>query len=311
MRYVVRKTLYLIPVLVAVSFFTFLLLDLLPGGPEVAILGASASEENKEQVREELNLDRPLPVRYVEWVGNAATGDLGKSFIDDQEVTTKIGERLGNTLFLLIYAQFLALLVGIPLGILAAQKPGGWIDRLASGSAFAFLAVPSFVLAYVLSYLFAYQLELFPTLFEADARLSSLFLPAVSLAAAEAAVYLRILRSDMVSTLQEDYIAMAKAKGLSRSRILLRHAFRPSTFTLVTIAGLNMARLIGGAFVIERIFAINGIGRLAIESVLKRDYLVVQGVVLVVAVGYVLFNLAIDILYAYLDPRIRHARALA
>ena len=130
-------------------------------------------------------------------------------------------------------------------------------------------------------------------------------------AAAEAAVYLRILRSDMVSTLQEDYIAMAKAKGLSRSRILMRHAFRPSTFTLVTIAGLNMARLIGGAFVIERIFSINGIGRLAIDSVGKRDYLVVQGVVLVVAVGYVLFNLAIDILYAYLDPRIRHARALA
>ncbi len=311
MRYVVRKTLYLIPVLIAVSFFTFLLLDLLPGGPEVAILGASASEENKAEVREELNLDRPLPVRYVEWVGNAATGDLGNSFITKQAVTSQIGERLGNTMFLLIYAQFLALLVGIPLGILAAQKPGGWTDRLASSSAFAFLAVPSFVLAYVLSYLFGYQLEWFPTLFKADARLWSLFLPAVSLAAAEAAVYLRILRSDMVSTLQEDYIAMAKAKGLSRSRILMRHAFRPSTFTLVTIAGLNMARLIGGAFVIERIFSINGIGRLAIDSVLKRDYLVVQGVVLVVAVGYVLFNLAIDILYAYLDPRIRHARALA
>lgn len=311
MRYVIRKVLYLIPVLLAVSFFTFLLLDLLPGGPEVAILGVNATEENKAEVREELNLDRPLPVRYVDWLGNAVTGDFGNSFIDGEAVSTKINQRLGNTLYLLLYAQILALAIGIPLGMLAAQRPGGWLDRLASSTAFAFLAVPSFVLAYALSYLFAYQLEWFPTLFQPDARLSSLFLPAVSLAAAEAAVYLRILRSDMVATLQEDYIAMAKAKGLSRSRIIMRHAFRPSTFTLVTIAGLNMARLIGGAFVIERIFAINGIGRLAIESVLKRDYLVVQGVVLVVAVGYVLFNLAIDIAYAYLDPRIRHARAIA
>lgn len=311
MRYAVRKVLYVIPVLLAVSFLTFLLINLLPGGPEVAILGASASEENREQVREDLNLDRPLPVRYVDWLGDAVTGDFGQSYITNEEVNASINERIGNTLYLLIYAQLIALAIGIPLGILAAQRPGGLLDTAASSTAFVFLAVPSFVLAYVLSYVFGYKLLWFPTLFDADARLWSLFLPALSLGAAEAAVYLRILRSDMIATLQEDYITMAKAKGLSRTRILIRHAFRPSTFTLVTLAGLNMARLIGGAFVIEQIFSINGLGRLAITSVGKRDYLVVQGVVLVVAVAYVLFNLVIDLLYAYLDPRIRHARALS
>ncbi len=311
MRYLVRKVLYLIPVLLAVSMLTFLLVNLLPGGPEVAILGASASEENRQAVREELDLDRPLPVRYVDWLGHAVTGDLGKSFVDKEPVSTKIAERIGNTIYLLIYAQVLALLIGIPLGILAAQRAGGWLDRGASMTAFGFLSIPSFVLAYVFIFVFASKLGWFPSLFEPDARFTSLFLPALALGLAEAAVYMRLLRSDMVATLQEDYIMMAKAKGLSRSRILLRHAFRPSTFTLVTVAGLNMGRLIGGAFIIEFIFAINGIGRLAINSVLKDDYLVVQGVVLVVAIAYVVFNLAVDLLYAWLDPRIRHARAIA
>lgn len=311
MRYVVRKVLYLIPVLLAVSMLTFLLMDLLPGGPEVAILGTAASEENRQEVREELNLDRPLPVRYLDWLGGALTGDLGDSFIDQEPVSTKIGQRIGNTVYLLLYAQVLALAIGVPLGILAAQRAGSWFDRAVSTTAFALLAVPSFIFAYLFIFIFASRLDWFPSLFEADARLKSLFLPALSLAIAEAVVYLRLLRSDMVATLQEDYITMAKAKGLSRSRIVLRHAFRPSTFTLVTVAGLNMGRLIGGAFIIEFIFAINGIGRLAITSFGKKDYLVIQGVVLVVAVAYVVFNLLVDLLYAWLDPRIRHARAAA
>lgn len=311
MRYVVRKILYLIPVLLAVSLFTFLLMNLLPGGPEVAILGAAASDENRAEVREELNLDRPVPARYVEWLGDAVTGDLGTSFVDDEPVTTKISDRLGNTILLLVYAQVLALAIGIPLGIWAAQRAGGLVDRITSATAFGFLAVASFVWAYIFIYVFAVNLGWFPALFQDDEKLRSLFLPALALALAEAPVYLRLLRSDMVATLQEDYITMAKAKGLSKARIVLGHAFKPSTFTLLTVAGLNLGRLIGGAFIIEVIFAINGIGRLAVEAVLSRDFLVVQGVVLVVAVAYVLVNLIVDLLYAWLDPRIRHARAVA
>ena len=311
MRYVAKKVLYLIPVLFVVSLLTFLLMNLLPEGPETAILGPAATEENKAELREELDLDDPLPVRYWRWATDAVRGDLGDSFVTKQPVATSIRDTLPNSLYLLIYAQVLALGIGIPLGILAAQRAGGMQDRLTTATAFLFLAIPSFVLALLLKYAFAVRPGWFPAIFLDDDKLGSLFLPALSLAAAEAAVYLRLLRSDMVATLQEDYITMAKAKGLSKSRILLRHAFRPSTFTLVTVAGLNMGRLIGGAFVIEFIFAINGVGRLAVTAVGKRDYLVVQGVVLVVAVMYVLFNLFVDLLYGFLDPRIRHARAVA
>ncbi len=311
MRYVAKKVLYLIPVLFVVSLLTFLLMNLLPEGPETAILGPAATEENKAELREELDLDDPLPVRYWRWATDAVRGDLGDSFVTKQPVATSIRDTLPNSLYLLIYAQVLALGIGIPLGILAAQRAGGMQDRLTTATAFLFLAIPSFVLALLLKYAVAVRLGWFPAIFLDDDKLRSLFLPALSLAAAEAAVYLRLLRSDMVATLQEDYITMAKAKGLSKSRILLRHAFRPSTFTLVTVAGLNMGRLIGGAFVIEFIFAINGVGRLAVTAVGKRDYLVVQGVVLVVAVMYVLFNLFVDLLYGFLDPRIRHARAVA
>jgi peptide/nickel transport system permease protein len=221
------------------------------------------------------------------------------------------------TLELLVYSQFIALVVAIPMGLIAAQRSGGIFDRVSTTVAFGLLSLPSFVVAIVLILIFAVKLGWFPAVgyvpfTENPAEnIRDLFLPALSLAVAELAVYMRLLRTDLISTLQEDYITMAKAKGISSRRVLLRHAFRPSTFSLITVAGLNMGRLIGGAFVIEVIFALNGIGRYIYTGILSRDYIPVQGGVVVVAVAYVLINFCIDMLYAVIDPRIRHARAIA
>jgi len=232
-------------------------------------------------------------------------------------VSDAIKERLPVTLELLVFSQFIALVVAIPLGLLAAQRSGGIFDRVSTTVAFGLLAIPSFVVAIVLILIFAVNLGWFPAVgfvpfTENPAEnIRYLFLPALSLAVAELAVYMRLLRTDLISTLQEDYITMAKAKGISSRRVLMRHAFRPSTFSLITVAGLNFGRLIGGAFIIEVIFALNGIGRYIVSSILSRDYIPVQGGVVVVAVAYVLINFCIDMLYAVIDPRIRHARAIA
>lgn len=305
------------PVLFAVSAMSFLLLNLLPGDPTIAILGPSATEENVAKLRHELDLDKPLPVRYVTWLGHSVTGDLGKSYVSDQPTAEAIKQRLPVTLELLLLSQLLALLVAVPLAIFAATKPNGLLDRLSTSTAFGFLAVPNFMLGVLLIYVFAVRLRWFPATgysrFSESPieNLRSMALPAFTLGVAELAVYLRLLRTDLIATLQEDFITMAQAKGLPRWQILLRHALRPSTFSLVTVAGLNLGRLIGGAFVVEYLFALPGIGSLAVESIFKRDYIVVQGTVLLVAVAYVLANFFVDLLYGFLDPRVRHARAAA
>lgn len=321
MRYFGRKLLQLVLVLFAVTFLSFLMLNLLPGDTATVVCGFGCDEEGIQEVREDLGLNDPIPVRYARWLGDAVTGDLGESALNGQSVWEAIRQRMPVTLELLIYSQVIALGIAIPAAIIAAQRPEGIFDRASTGVAFLFFAIPNFVLALYLVYLFAVQWQIFPatgyTPLTEDlpgsigTNLKDLFLPAVSLAAAEMAVYLRLLRTDMIATLQEDYITMAKAKGMPNRRILLRHAFRPSTFSLVTVAGLNMGRLIGGTLVIEIIFALNGLGKYLVDGIFKRDYIAVQGAVIVIAVGYVLINFAVDMLYAVLDPRVRHARAIA
>jgi peptide/nickel transport system permease protein len=297
------------------------MLNLLPGDTADVVCNIAGGEECREEVSARLGLDDPIPVRYVKWLGNALTGDLGRSALNGQPVWEAITQRMPVTLELLIYSQIIALGIAIPAGILAAHRSGGIFDRTSTTASFALLAIPNFMLAIILIRLFAVQWQLFPatgyTQLTEDlpgsifTNIRDLFLPSVSLAAAELAVYLRLLRTDMISTLQEDYITMAKAKGMPGRRVLLRHAFRPSTFSLVTVAGLNMGRLIGGTLIIEVIFALNGLGKYLVDSIFRRDYVPVQGVVVVLAVGYVLINFAVDMLYALLDPRIRHARAIA
>jgi peptide/nickel transport system permease protein len=315
LRFIIRKVAYLVPVLFAVTALTFLLIKLLPGDPAVNILGPSATKQAVDQIDTKLGLRKPLVVQYADWLGRAAKGDLGQSYQNNQTTSSALKQRLPVTLELLFLSQVLALVIAVPLAILAARRPNGILDRISTGAAFGFLSIPNFILGVVLVLIFAVKFHLFPAtgytpLTEnLTKNLRSLVLPSVTLAVAELATYLRLLRTDMIATLQEDFVTMAKSKGLSDRHILLRHALRPSSFSLVTVGGLNLGRLIGGTFIVEIIFAIPGIGELTLRSIYNRDYLVVQGVTLVIAVGYVLANVLVDILYSLLDPRIRHAGA--
>lgn len=318
MRAVLRRLPPLIATLLAVSFLTFLLTSLLPGDPAEQILGPqSATPERLAAVRAELRLDDPLPVRYVRWLGDAATGDLGRSYRTNQQVRDAIIERLPVTVQIGGMAIGFALLVAVPLGMISAYRSGGPVDRVVTGGSFMLLSIPSFMMALVLILVFAVNLGWLPatgwTRISDDLgqNLRAALLPAASLAVGELAVYTRLLRSDMIGTLQEDYIALARAKGMPTFWILLRHALRPSSFSLLTVVGLQVGAVMTGSVVIETLFALPGVGRLLVDSVYQRDLIMVQGIALVVAVSYVLVNFIVDIVYSYLDPRIRHGRTAA
>ena len=319
MRYIAQKLLQLVVVLLLVTFLTFLLLNLLPGGPETAALGVGASEEQIAEFRAEQNLDDPLMVRYARWLGNALQGDLGESPITNTSVSDLLSHNLVPTLQLMLYATVLALALAIPLGILSAYKADTWFDKGVNTAAFGLLALPNYILGVLLVFLFAGQglLDWLPSStyveFSDDPyeHFRHMVLPTIALAAGQLAVYMRLLRTDMIATLQEDYIGVARAKGMPTRRILLQHALRPSSFSLLTVAAINIGTLIGGTIVIEQVFTIAGLGTLLVRAIFTRDYLVVQGAIVIVAVGFVLVNFLVDVLYAVLDPRIRHARSLS
>ena len=313
--FVARRLLYLVPVLIAVSLLTFLIASLLPGDLAYVILGDQATPEKVAALRHDMGLDEPIWWRYLSWLGHVLQGDFGRSFRTGQTVLQAVAERLPVSLELMVLAELGALAIGIPLAIACAVRSGSAFDRFMTGSAFGMLSVPAFLSAILLIYLFAVELRWLPATgyvpFEEDpiGNLRSFLLPALTLALGEWPVLMRVLRSDMIATLQEDYIAMARAKGLKPSRILLVHALKPSSLTLVTVTGINIGRLIGGAVIVESIFALPGIGRLLLGAVFTRDLIILQGVVLFVACGYVLLNFIVDMLYAVLDPRIRHGHA--
>ena len=314
-KFVGRRLLYLLPVLLAVTLLTFLIASLLPGDLAYTILGDQATPDKVEALRAQMGLDRPIWERYLLWLGHAVQGDLGRSFRTGETVLAAVVDRLPVSLELMVLAEVLGLVIAIPLAILCAVRSGSATDRFLTGLAFGKLSVPPFMVAILLIYLFAVELNWLPATgwvpFHEDplANLKSFILPAVTIAFAEWPVLMRVLRSDMIATLQEDYIAMAKAKGLRPARILLVHALKPSSLTLVTVAGINIGRLIGGTVIVESIFALPGIGRLLLGAIFTRDLIILQGVVLCVAVGYVLINFIVDMLYAVLDPRIRHGHA--
>ena len=313
--FIARRILYLVPVLIAVSLLTFSIASLLPGDLAMTILADQATPENLAALRREMGLDQPIWWRYFGWLGNVLQGDLGRSFRTGQTVLQAVAERLPVSLELMLLAQLGALAIGVPLAIACAVRSGGPFDRFMTGSAFAMLSVPTFLSAILLIYLFAVELGWLPATgyipFAEDplANLRFMVLPALTLALAEWPGIMRILRSDMIATLQEDYIAMARAKGLKPSRILFVHALKPSSLTLITITGINIGRLIGGALIVETIFALPGIGRLLVGAILTRDLIILQGVVLLVGAGFVIMNFIVDMLYAVLDPRIRHGHA--
>ncbi|SDG37959.1 ABC transporter permease [Pseudonocardia oroxyli] len=305
------RLLHIVPVLLLVTFGSMLLVDLTPGDPAATILGESATPDQVAALRQQLGLDRPLFVRYGEWIAHIAQGDFGRSIRSQQPVLDAILERLPVTIELAILAQIMAFLVVIPLALYTAYRAGGRADRLANVVTSGLVSMPPFLTALLLVFVFALSLRAFPAtgwVRIADdplGNLRSAFLPALALALTELAVLTRVLRSDLIATLQEDFILSAKAKGLPTWYVLLRHALRPSSFSLVTLAGLSLGRLIGGAVIVETLFALPGIGQLLVNSILAKDAVVVQGVVVFVAIVYVALNVLTDVFYTILDPRTR------
>ncbi|WP_445220713.1 ABC transporter permease [Bradyrhizobium sp. Pa8] len=315
LNFVARRLLAILPVLLAVSLLTYLIASLLPGDLAYVILGDQATPENVAALRRDMGLDQPLWWRYLSWLGHVLQGDLGRSFRTGQTVLQAVAERIPVSLELMLMAEFIGLLIGVPLAIACAARAGGAFDRFMTGSAFAMLSMPSFLMAILLIYLFAVELRWLPATGyvpfteEPLSNLRFFVLPALTLALAEWPGIMRVLRSDMIATLQEDYIALAKAKGLKPARILFVHALKPSSLTLVTVTGINIGRLLGGTLIVESIFALPGIGRLLVGAIYTRDLVILQGVVLLVASGFVIVNFIVDMLYAVLDPRIRHGHA--
>jgi len=305
------QVLTLLVILLAATALTFFITNVLPGDAAVAILGDSATPADIASLRTELGLDRNIVVRYVDWLSHALRGDLGKSYRTRENISTMIADRLPVTLELILLTQLIALAFAVPAGILAAYRSRTKVDSALATVSIGLLSTPAFVKGILLIYLMSVLLGWFPasgykSLSDGlGANLHSLALPAMTLALAEFPVYMRLLRADMISTLQQDYILVARAKGLSVREILLGHALRPSSLSLVTVVGINLGRLVGGAVVIETLFALPGIGQMLVNAVYQHDQFVIQGVVLVIATGFVLINLLVDLMYAVIDPRVR------
>ncbi len=310
-RYVARKVLHAIAVLLIVSFALAFLLDLTPGDPADAILGAGGTPEQIAEVHEALGLDDPLHERYWRWLSDVVQLDFGRSYVTGESVNDLIAQRVPVTLELTIIALLIALSVSIPVGVYTAYHADGRFDRFWSAFTSLKIAIPVFVVAQLLIYIFALKLRVFPatgwTPLDEDVgeNLRGIALPALSLALIEMPAFTRLLRADMIQTLQEDYVLAARAKGLPNRRILFRHALRPSSFSLMTMAGLSLGRLLGAAVIVEIIFSFPGVGRMIAEDIYTKDILAVQGVVMFVAIFFVLLNSFIDILYRMLDPRLR------
>jgi len=300
-----------VAVLFIVTFATMFMVDLGPGDPASVLLGDAITPQLIKQVHHDLGLDKPLIERYGSWVAHAATLDFGKSYRTKQPVWSSIRQRLPVTLELALLAQLLALLVAIPVALWTAYRADGRLDRLWSVGSSLAISSPAFVLGLVLAYFLGVRARWFPvtgwTPFGQSPldNLRGAFLPALTLAVGEIAVYSRLLRADIIATLQEDYVLAARSRGLSDLYVLVRHALRPSSFSLLTLAGLSLGRLIGGAVVVESLFALPGVGQLLIISINTKDVLTVQGIVVFVALAYVVINATIDVGYAWLDPRVR------
>ncbi|WP_100497401.1 ABC transporter permease [Geodermatophilus chilensis] len=309
-----KKVGELAAVLLIVSFGTFMLVSLLPNDPAVSILGQGREPAEYAAVREELGLNDALPVRYLDWLGSAVAGDLGRTVVPPYtDVLDRIAAALPVSVELAVLGMAMALLFSIPLAMWSAHRAGGRVDRVISAGSFGVLSVPSFLAGLLIIMVFANQLGWFPRgqwvrISESlGDNLYHAFLPALVIALAETALFTRILRNDLITTLQEDFILAAKAKGMSARHILFSDALRPSSFSMITLLGISLGRLIGSTVIVEYLFALPGMGSLVIGAANTGDFTMVQGAVLVIAVIYVLTNLLIDLSYGVLDPRIRRA----
>jgi peptide/nickel transport system permease protein len=301
-----------IPVLLIVAVLVFLMLRLTPGDPAAILAGDAANSEQIAAIRASLGLERSIPVQFAIWSGNLLKGDFGQSYFYKMQVTQLIGQRLEPTLALATLTIFIAVIVSIPLGVIAAWRFGGWFDRALMGFSVLGFSVPVFVFAYLLIWLFALQLGWLPV--QGYVRISEnfilflkhLILPAITLSVIYIALIARVTRAAVLEALGEDYIRTARAKGLPEARVLVRHGLANAAVPIVTVIGLGVALLIGGVVVTESVYAIPGLGRLTVDAVLARDFPTVQAVILLFSFAYVLVNLLVDLSYVFLDPRIRY-----
>lgn len=303
--YIVQRIAQLVPVVVGISVLTFLMLHLVPGDPVLLFAGDKPlTEERAAQIRHQLGLDRPLWVQYGEYAGRALRGDLGRGLRSQRPVIDSILEVLPGTAQLTLAALALAVVFGVTLGILAALARGTWLDTAAMGFATLGVSMPVFYSSLLLIFVFSFRLAWFPA--TGQGGLSRLVLPAAALALVSSAVLARLVRSGMLEVLRQEYIVTARAKGLAGRSVVLRHALTNALIPIITMLGLQLGGLLGGAVITETIFSRPGIGRLAVDAILSRDFPLVQGTVLLAAVAYVLVNLLVDVAYAAVDPRIRY-----
>jgi peptide/nickel transport system permease protein len=312
LNFLFRRLLATIPVLLVVAVLVFLMLRLTPGDPAAVLAGDAANTEQIAQIRATLGLDRSVPEQFVIWVGQMLSGDLGQSYYYKMPVSTLIGQRLEPTLSLALITITLAVLVSVPLGVLAAWRFGGALDRTLMGFSVLGFSVPIFVLAYLLIWLFSLKLGWFPV--QGYKRLAEgfgpwlyqLLLPSITLSVIYIALIARVTRASVLDTLGEDYIRTARAKGLPESKVLMRHALANAAVPIITVIGIGIALLIGGVVVTESVYAIPGLGRLTVDAVLARDFPTIQGVILLFSFVYVMINLLVDLSYVFFDPRIRY-----
>jgi len=311
-RFLARRLAATLPVLLVVAVLVFLMLRLTPGDPAAVLAGDAASTEQIARIRAGLGLDRSLPEQFAIWVGRMLSGDLGQSFYYKMPVTELIGQRIEPTVSLAVLTISIAVLIAVPLGVLAAWRFGGALDRSLMAFSVLGFSIPVFVLAYLLIWLVSLKLGWLPV--QGYKRfgdgvlpwLQHLLLPSITLSVIYIALIARVTRASVLETLGEDYIRTARAKGLAEKRVLIRHALANAAVPIVTVIGIGVALLIGGVVVTESVYAIPGLGRLTVDAVLARDFPTIQGVILLFSFAYVLVNLLVDVSYVFLDPRIRY-----
>ena len=310
--YVLRRLLLVIPTMLVVALFTFGLLVVTPGNPAAIMAGEEETLEDIERLRHAMGLDRPLHVRFFEWLGELLRGDLGTSIRSGKPVSEVIIGRLEPTIALTVLAEILAISVAVPLGVLAAWKANSWVDRSIMGMAVLGFSIPVFWLGFLMIWVFALNLNVLPAggyvrIFdEFGPFFMRLIMPALSAAVVLVALLTRITRASVIEVLQEDYVRTARAKGLTNRTVLWRHALSNASLPIITIVGLGFAGLLTGIVVVEVVFAVPGLGRLLADAISARDYPIIQGLILVLSAVYILVNLAVDLAYAFLDPRIRY-----
>jgi len=310
--YIIRRLLMLIPVMLVVGVVVFALVHLTPGDPAAVILGQSATPDQIEQLRDQLGLNKPLPVQFVNWFVGVLQLDFGQSLFIGESVTTALKDRAQPTLLLTVYALLIEIVIGVPAGVIAAVRRNSLLDRALMLMSISGAAIPTFFLGILLILLFAVVLRWLPSggfveiTKDPGGHFKAMAMPAFALGFSSAGLLARLVRSSMLDVMREDYVRTALAKGVPFRSVVTRHALRNALIPAITVIGQSLGALLGGAVVTETVFTIPGMGRLVVQSIARRDYPVIQGAVMIIAASYVLVNLLVDILYVYIDPRVRY-----